>query len=195
LKNTHSYPKIEGKYVNLREAEVDDSEFILELRTNPEKARYINKTDSDLNKQIQYMKNYKTLDNEWYFIIEDKEKAPIGTICIYQYPLLRDTWINPENNKCFLGVGRWLMKTGALPMEGSEGDYLAKKFFFETLKQCFHPMYIHEQNTTVFNFQKKWGAKVVGWNEEIKHHLLELRKEDYEKNKQYFERFLYGIIK
>ena len=48
MKNTHNFPKIEGKYVNLREAEISDSAFILNLRTHAKKSRFIHKTDNDL---------------------------------------------------------------------------------------------------------------------------------------------------
>lgn len=193
IKNTHDFKPIEGKYVNLREAEIEDSEFILSLRTDPKKSRFINKTDSDLQKQIEYMKRYKTFSDEWYFIVENKKGVSIGTQRIYLYPKLAECWINQEDpSKGFYGPGSWLLKDGTSPMESIESDYLVKKFFFETLNFSVHPMMIHESNKTVLSFHQKWGAKIFGYDDASNHHLLNLTKDDFEQNKGYFEKFLYG---
>lgn len=193
IKNTHDFKPIEGKYVNLREAEIEDSEFILSLRTDPKKSRFINKTDSDLQKQIEYMKRYKTFSDEWYFIIENKKNESIGTQRIYPYPKIADCWINSENpSNGIYGPGSWLLKDGISPMESIESDYLVKKFFFKTLCLPIHPMMIHESNKTVLSFHQRWGAKIFGYDVASKHHLLNLTKEDFERNKDYFENFLYG---
>ena len=42
--NTHNFEKIQGKYINLREAQIEDSAFILSLRTDPNKSQFLNKT-------------------------------------------------------------------------------------------------------------------------------------------------------
>lgn len=190
--NLHDFPKIEGRYINFREAEVEDSAFILSLRADPKKARFIHKTDNDLQKQMEYMKHYKTLSDEWYYIVESKEGEPLGTQSIYPYPMLHPHWISEQNpSKGILGPGRWLMKDGLSPLIGLESDYLIKKLFFEDFNMAIEPMMIHENNTNVLSFHMKWGAKIIGWSEEEKHHLLELSKDDYEKNKPNFERMLY----
>ena len=44
---------LQGKYVNLREVTLDDAAFILELRTDAKKSRFLHKTDHDLQKQIE----------------------------------------------------------------------------------------------------------------------------------------------
>lgn len=75
--NTHNFEKIQGKYINLREAQIEDSAFILSLRTDPNKSQFLNKTENSLEKQEAYMRRYKTLDNEWYYIIERAVKNPV----------------------------------------------------------------------------------------------------------------------
>ena len=193
MKNTHDFKPIEGKYVNFREAEIEDSKFILSLRTDPQKSRFIHKTSKKKKKQIEYMRRYKTLDDEWYFIIENKKNVPIGTQRIYPYPKLAECWVNPHNSsKGILGPGSWVLKSGLSPMESIESDYLIKIFFFETLGQPVHPMMVHENNKTVLSFHQKWGAEIFGYDDASKHYLLNLTKNDFEKNKGYFEKFLYG---
>lgn len=198
LKNNHRYPKIQGKYINLREAEVADSSFILELRTSPDKSKFINKTDPNLDKQIDYMKNYKTLDNEWYFIVEDKNENPVGTISVYPYPIFSDRWIDEPSSFHYqkplgiMGPGRWLMADTSHPIMGIESDVMVKTFFFDVLEHTLMPMVIHKDNVSVLNFHKKWGAIVVGWIDEISHYMLELRKEEYLKTRSFYERIVYG---
>lgn len=195
MKNTHDIV-ISGKYVNMREAEISDSEFILSLRTDPKKSRYIHSTSSDLKKQEEYMLRYKTLENEWYFIIENKKGEPIGTNSVYPYPRITKCWYDEKNDKLgILGPGRWLLKDGLIPFESIESDLLIKKFCFDFLKLSFLPMMIHEDNKTVLDFHKKWGAKIFDYDEELKHYLLNLEKSDYDKNLVYFNRFLYRNIK
>ena len=74
---------IEGKNVNIRDIEIKDAEFVLSLRCNEKKAKYLHRTSEDIDKQIEYIKHYKTLNNEYYFIIENKLSEPIGTYRIY----------------------------------------------------------------------------------------------------------------
>ena len=66
--NDHTFQPLEGKYVNLREVRMDDATFILSLRCDPKKSRFLHKTENNLAKQIAYLEHYFTLDNEWYFI-------------------------------------------------------------------------------------------------------------------------------
>lgn len=184
---------IEGKYINLREVREEDSEFILELRCNEKKSRYINKTEYNIEKQRNYIKKYLTLENEWYFIIEDKNGKPLGTNSVYPYPILDECWRDSQNPEIgVLGTGRWLLIDGLTPLIGLESDCIIKQFFFETLKRPFTPMMIHEDNIQVLKFHQKWGAKIFGYAPEIKHHLLNLTVEDYNKNRGFFERMIYG---
>lgn len=160
--------KIIGKYVNLREIEVEDAEFVLSLRCDEKKARFLNKTEYNIEKQQDYIRRYKTLDNEYYFIIEDKQDKPIGTIRIYDIT---------DNSFC---PGSWLMMDGVSAQQSFEGDYLAKKFAFEqTGYNKFH-FDVRKGNKKVLRFHELMGAKKTGETElDI---LFECTKEDYYNN-------------
>lgn len=172
IKNTHDFKPIEGKYVNLREAEIEDAAFILFLRCNEKKSRFLNKTENDLEKQTAYLKRYKTLDNEWYFIIENKKHDPLGTCRMY--------------NVCgtqYTG-GSWLMKDGSLPEETLEGAILARRMAFEELgfeKDCFD---VRKANKKVVRFHKLWGSKIVSENEID--YFFEMTRDIFMQNKQRF---------
>ncbi|MBQ8346316.1 MAG: GNAT family N-acetyltransferase [Alphaproteobacteria bacterium] len=172
IKNTHDFKPIEGKYVNLREAEIEDAAFILSLRCDEKKARFLHKTENNLEKQIEYLKRYKTLDNEWYFIIENKQHTPLGTSRMYD---VRGTQ--------YTG-GSWLMKDGSLPEETLEGAILARRMAFEELgfeKDCFD---VRKANKKVVRFHKLWGSKIVSENEID--YFFEMTRDIFMQNKQRF---------
>ncbi len=159
-----------GKFINLREITVDDAEFVLKLRCNDKKSRFLHKTEYNLEKQVDYIKNYLKKNNEWYFIIENKEHTPIGTIRIYDV----------EGDK-YTG-GSWLMIDGSTPQEAVEGDLLMKEYSFDVLgfnKNCFE---VNKNNKKVVRFHKICGTKIVGEDEE--NYYFELTKDDFEKNKE-----------
>mgnify|MGYP003706666207 CR=1 FL=1 len=73
-----------SKNINLHLVEVEDAEFIVNLRLK--KGQFLSKTDSDVEKQIEWIKEYKNREKfkeEYYFIIEDKNFNKLGTIRIY----------------------------------------------------------------------------------------------------------------
>lgn len=117
-KNTHDFKPIEGKYVNLREVTIDDAAFILQLRTTGKAVKFLHKTENNLQKQIDYIKRYLTLDNEYYFIIEHKDGTPLGTVSIYN--IHEDEFTS----------GRWCMVEHSLPEEVLESSILGWNYAF-----------------------------------------------------------------
>ena len=176
IKNTHDFKPLEGKYVNLREVEIDDAAFILKLRCDEKKSRFLHKTENNLEKQIEYLKRYKTLDNEWYFIIENKKQEPIGTYRIYD---LKD------DSFC---IGSWLMIDNCSPIDMMEGEYLAKMFAFKaTGFNKFH-FDVRKGNIQVQRFHEMFGAIRTGTTElDI---LYKYNKSIYQQNKQKFRKML-----
>lgn len=172
IKNTHNFAPMEGKYVNLREVELDDAEFILKLRCDEKKSRFLHKTENNLEKQIEYLKHYKTLDNEWYFIIENKSHEPLGTSRIYDV-----------KGKQYTG-GSWLMKEGSLPEETIEGALLAREMAFEKIgfeKDYFD---VRKGNKKVIRFHQLTGAKIVAENDID--YFFEITRETYNRHKKLF---------
>lgn len=139
-----------GKNVNIRDVEVEDAEFILSLRCDKKKSKFLHKTEYNIQKQRDYIKHYKTLDNEWYFIIENKENKPIGTYRIYD--LKQDSF----------SIGSWLMVDKANPFEVIEGEYLAKCFAFNTTGFNKFHFTVMKENKKVIRFHKMLGAQIVG---------------------------------
>ena len=66
--------RLVGKTLIFRNVETSDVNFILSLRTDSEKSKYLNKTSSDVSRQVAWLENYTNKDEEAYFIIENKQK-------------------------------------------------------------------------------------------------------------------------
>lgn len=164
-----------GKYVNLREVNVKDAEFILSLRCNENKSKFLHSTEYDIEKQRKYIEAYFD-KNEYYFIAENKEGQTIGTIRIYEIT---------ENT---FTIGSWLMIDNLKPEEVVESEFLCRMYGFETLKKTLCVYDVRKENKKVIRYHKMVGAKIVGQTE--LDYLFECTKEDYLKN---IEKYLYSI--
>lgn len=167
---------LQGINVNLREVELDDAAFILTLRTDEKKSRFIHQTENNLEKQIEYLKRYKQLDSEYYFIVERKDGQPLGTERLYD---IHETVCTP---------GSWLMSDEATPAEVLESDILLKEFAFEYLGMQKLSFDVRKRNKSVVKHHKNWGSKIVG-ESEIDYFFM-LDKDIYEKNKAQFLKLL-----
>ena len=172
MENTYDKSLKIGKYVNIRQVDTGDAEFILSLRCDEKKSKYLHKTEYDVEKQKKYIEKCLTLNNEWYFIITRKNGEPIGTYRIYD--LKSDSFC----------IGSWLMVENCTPEEMMEGEYLVKMFAFEkTGFDKFH-FDVRKDNKKVIRYHKMMGAVQTG--ETDIDYLFECTKEDYLKNiKQY----------
>lgn len=142
------YPEIKkanlvvGENVILRNATVLDSEFVLSLRQDEKKRKYISATSTLLEDQIKWFDKYKNSFDQAYFVICDKDSNNLGCIRVY----------NPnELTYCF---GSWLMIDGLSPLIAIEsvllifwyGKYLGFKNALIDVRKC---------NTSVWQFHEK----------------------------------------
>ncbi len=115
---------ISGKNVNLRIANKNDAEFILELRLNPLLNKFIGSTDPDIEKQRSWIQQSFEKSTDFHYIIEDKNGNPHGTIAVYN--------INYETGQA--EWGRWVLKPNSAVYFSIESNLLAFKVAFEILK-------------------------------------------------------------
>ena len=142
-----------GKYVNLREIELGDAEFVLKLRCDEKKSRFLHKTEYDVPKQEAYIARYKGLNDEYYFIIESKDGKPLGTIRMYE--MSEDDFVS----------GSWLMVDDALVQEVLDGNFLMLNFALNALKYKKFHFDVRKANKKVVSFHKAMGAVVVDEDE------------------------------
>ncbi len=159
---------LSGNYVKLRDVEIEDAEFILSLRCDDKKSKFLHKTENNLEKQKEYLKKYKTLNNEWYFIVERKDGQQIGTYRIYD--LKNDSFC----------IGSWLMIEGCSPQEVMETDYLVREFGFKITGFDKIHFDVRKENKKVLRYHQMTGSKIVGENDID--YFLTCMKSDYLKN-------------
>lgn len=89
--------------LDVRLVTLDDAEFILSLRTS-KRGQILNHTESDLESQLRWMKDYKTRESDGldYYFIYHYQGEPIGVNRIYN--------INWETKSCT--TGSWVIKEG-----------------------------------------------------------------------------------
>jgi RimJ/RimL family protein N-acetyltransferase len=96
---------MEGNAYRLRPVEITDAAFILELRTDPHRNRYIHRGATDLRSQQQWLEQYFRRVGDYYFVIENRGTSqPEGTVGIYDLDPVGGTaeW------------GRWIVRSGSL---------------------------------------------------------------------------------
>ncbi len=106
---------ISGDGIRMRLIEKKDAEFILNLRTDLVLGKNLSQTSSDIEKQYEWINNYKKREQdqmEFYFIFEDSKHKPWGTIRLYNFQSNSFTvgsWICLPNNKENIAIKAWLL--------------------------------------------------------------------------------------
>lgn len=146
---------LEKKKLEFRLVSIEDSEFILEIRKNPQLNRYISETNITVKEQIKWIEKYKQREKQkkeyYYLIIYNKIKY--GTLRIY----------NIKNNKAVWGS--WILKP-----ERPEG--LAVFSACESFKICFEKLglekiflEVNKENLKAIYLYEKMGFKKINEDE------------------------------
>ncbi|PJE53320.1 GNAT family N-acetyltransferase [Marinomonas sp. BSi20584] len=144
-----------GKSINLRVAEISDASFILGLRTQSDKARFLSPVENDLVKQQAWLQSYKQKEQaglEYYFVIESKHAEKLGLVRVYD--------LQPDSF-CW---GSWLIIDGAPISTGLESMLLVYSFGFNQLGLNFARIDVRNDNKKVLGIHKGFGAKVINVN-------------------------------
>ena len=163
-----------GNNLILRDATKEDAAFVLELRTDPKKAKYISKTSNDLKQQEAWLQNYCNDSKQVYFIIFNRQKEKVGTVRLY------DT-----KNKSFCW-GSWILKKGTPNSYAIESALLVYYFALSLGFKKAH-FDVRKDNQSVYKFHERFGAKKI---EENKYNFiynisLEVIKKSLKKYKKY----------
>ncbi len=152
-----------NKYgVDCRLVNENDASFILELRTNEKLSKYINSTSDNLNKQIEWIKEYKNRERlglEYYFIYSSNNKV-FGVNRIY----------NMKDNSC--SGGSWICKIGNDEEKSIVSILIERDIMFEILNFTYDKFDVRKENLHVQKLNKMFGAKIIGSTElDIKYSL------------------------
>lgn len=139
--------------LRLRLAEVNDAEFILGLRLDETKGRYLSVVTNDIEKQRQWLRDYKSRESqrqEFYFVIESLNSEALGTVRIYDFQGDSFCW------------GSWILKDGVPASSAIESALSAYTFGFEMLRFSSCHFDVRKGNLAVARFHLQMGAVKTG---------------------------------
>jgi hypothetical protein len=144
--------------LKIRFVEESDAEKILQLRSNEKLTKHIHATDSDLNKQIDYIRSYKKREKvgvEYYLAFSSLDNRVLGFYRLYKIDI---------ENKSFT-IGSWIFDPVVTDLTPIFADVLSKEFGFNELgletcyfdvrrknkkvmkyHQLFSPVFLYEDN-------------------------------------------------
>ena len=143
---------VRGHKLVFRDATVDDAEFILSLRTDESKNRYLSTTSSDVQQQRDWLARYASDDSQIYFIICNLEGRPVGTVRLYD---------QQGDSFCW---GSWIKSDDAPGGFGIESALIIYDF---ALQQGFKRAHfqVSKGNDGVISFHQRFGAVETAEND------------------------------
>lgn len=168
-----------GKTLTFRDANVADAAFILSLRTDENKSRYLSAVSADLNAQQTWLKGYEDSQDQAYFIIE-YENEPIGTVRLYDAQ--RDSF-------CW---GSWILKDGRPSQAAMESALMVYSYAVDYLGFKNSHFTVHKANQRVCEFHERFGAICTSESMDEYHYSLGLAA--IEKSKIKYAKFLVNDV-
>ena len=169
-------PYVRGKSIFLREVSIEDAEFIVNLRNDPVKSKYISYTSSDINNQKEFIINYNKSINDFYFIICDWKFNPLGTIRIYDII---------DESFCW---GSWIISDNAPLNTAIESALLIYDFGFYALHYSSSHFDVKKENKRVLQFHQRFGAIIVG--EDDLNYYFNYTRDNYLEARKKYQKFL-----
>ena len=145
--------KVEGRNLIFRNANQEDAAFILGLRTDSQKSRYLSSTDADIEKQKNWLNNYAEQSNQAYFIIENLQGEPLGTVRLYDAQ---------EQSFCW---GSWILKENSPQTAAIESALMVYAYAIDYLKFLAAHFDVRKGNESVWRFHERFGAQRVASNQ------------------------------
>jgi RimJ/RimL family protein N-acetyltransferase len=137
-----------------RDANNNDAAFILTLRTDSRKSQHLSNTSPKLDLQIAWLEAYAGKSDQAYFIIENLEREPLGTVRLY----------DPRDNSfCW---GSWILKDGAPQSAAIESALMVYAYAINHLGFSQTHFDVRKGNEKVWRFHERFGAERTGETEQ-----------------------------
>ncbi len=140
--------RIAGHAYRLRPIELHDAGLVVDLRSDPQRARYLHRISLEVAAQERYLNAYFERDGDYYFVVERQVaqgNSAEGLIGIYD--------MDPVARRG--EFGRWIVRPGS--MASVESAWLIYRVAFEQLG--LDEIYCHTivNNTAVVSFHDRAG--------------------------------------
>ena len=137
---------IRGHTLTLRNANEADAAFIVSIRTHPTKQRYLSATSAEIADQVAWLKRYASSVSQAYFIAEDEQGLPSGTVRIYD--AIGDSF-------CF---GSWVTREGAPLHHSVEALLIVYHYALDVLGFNRSYFAVRHENRSVWSFMERFGG-------------------------------------
>jgi len=169
--------------IQVRLVEETDAEFIVKLRTDPKLGRFIHATDDSVEKQKDWIREYKKREAEGidYYFLYAKDGAPFGVSRIHD--------IQSDRAE----TGSWVCQRG-MPFELPVLTLIVEQeILFDQLHLDCNYFYVRKQNRNVIKkMYLMLGSEMS--EDDLNYHFV-LRKENFYKQRDYVLKLLNHNIK
>lgn len=172
IKKNEAMETIHKYGITLRLVELEDAEFIYNLRTNKDLNKFISFTSLDFSDQVKWIKDYKNREyagNEFYYIAQDHIGNKYGTIRLYNL------------DKKSFELGSWLFQTDSPLGMAVKAHFIGFEIGFEELKAEYCRFEIRKKNKAVLKYMKDFRTTLV--NEDDLNFYFTLSKENFYKRR------------
>lgn len=167
--------RITGHRIVLRDAAVRDAAFILSLRTDETKNRFLSQVDPALESQQAWLERYQSTTDQAYFIIEDLQGQPFGTVRLY----------DPQGTSfCW---GSWLLVHGGPSHFSIESALVVYHYGLRLGFEAAH-FDVRKGNRSVWQFHERFGAVKTGETQED--YLYAIDRQAIERSLTRYAKFL-----
>lgn len=171
--------RVVGKTLTFRDATVADAAFILSLRTDSEKSRYLSTVSADLSDQQAWLERYAKFDDQAYFIIV-YQNEPIGTVRLYDAQADSFCW------------GSWILKSSRPSHAAMESALMVYAYAVDNLGFRSAHFDVRKGNERVWQFHERFGAQRKAENE--LDYFYNLDSEAIAASRMRYQRFLLGGV-
>lgn len=141
--------EIQGHAHRLRPVSDADAEYIVRLRNDPQRARFLHTGATTREQQLAWLSEYYGREGDYYFVIERRSDAsPQGLIALYD--------LNPQRNDALWG--RWIVQTGSLC--AVESVWLIHRVAFDVLRLDSDYSLTVADNAPVLSFHDSCGGMI-----------------------------------
>lgn len=137
--------RVVGKSLSFCNATVEDAAFILSLRNDGQKSRYLSAVSGELKEQQAWLDRYAQAENQAYFIIKFDD-VPVGTVRLY----------DPQGDSfCW---GSWILHTSCPSQAAMESALMVYAYAVDHLGFKAAHFDVRKGNERVWQFHQRFGA-------------------------------------
>jgi hypothetical protein len=157
--------KVNGRTLIFRNAEVTDAAFILSIRTDIKKSKFLMPVSPELDHQVAWLEDYADKTDQVYFIVETTAGVPLGAVRLYDADGDSFCW------------GSWVLKDGAPHSAAIESALMVYSYAIDHLGfRAAHQLNVCKGHENMCRFHESFGAERIGETESFYVYQINLEK-------------------